>query len=140
MLQLKNLTQNISIKTMSEFQLKEGQGYIYVGEYFHKFGGNVPTEKKLGKTNDLLKIPQIDDYAFSLDFHTPDIYLVDDVNMIYTALTVLLSHDVIKEDWFADSDGDLKDRVANFMKALGYGEIADVDGDGIPDHLDDHIG
>jgi len=125
---------------MSEFQLKEGQGYIYVGEYFHKFGGNVPSEKKLGKTDDLLKIPQIDDYAFSLDFHTPDIYLVDDVNMLYTALTVLLSHDNIKEDWFADSDNDLKERVASFMKALGYGEIADVDGDGIPDHLDDHIG
>ena len=125
---------------MSEFQLKEGQGYIYVGEYFHKFGGNVPTEKKLGKIDDLLKIPQIDDYAFSLDFTAADIYLVEDVDMIYTALTVLLSHDNIKEDWFTDSDGDLKERVANFMKALGYGEIADVDGDGIPDHLDDHIG
>jgi hypothetical protein len=125
---------------MSEFQLKEKQGYIYVGEYFHKFGGNVPSEKKLGKTDNLLKIPQIDDYAFSLDFHTPDIYLVDDVNMLYTALTVLLSHDNIKEDWFADSDNDLKERVASFMKALGYGEITDVDGDGIPDHLDDHIG
>jgi len=125
---------------MSEFQLKEKQGYIYVGEYFHKFGGKVPSEKKIGKIDDLLKIPQIDDYAFSLDFHTPDIYLVDDVDTLYTAITVLLSHDVIKEDWFADSDGDLKDRVANFMKALGYGEIADVDGDGIPDHLDDHIG
>ena len=60
--------------------------------------------------------------------------------MLYTALTVLLSHDVIKEDWFADSDGDLKDRVASFMKALGYSEIADVDGDGIPDYLDDTIG
>ena len=125
---------------MSEFQLKEKQGYIYVGEYFHKFGGNVPTEKKLGKINDLLKIPQIDDYAFSLDFTAADIYLVEDVDMIYTALTVLLSHDNIKEDWFTDGDGDLKERVANFMKALGYGEIADVDGDGIPDHLDDHIG
>jgi hypothetical protein len=125
---------------MSEFQLKEKQGYIYVGEYFHKFGGNVPTEKKLGKIDDLLKIPQIDDYAFSLDFTAADIYLVEDVDMIYTALTVLLSHDNIKEDWFTDSDGDLKERVANFMKALGYGEIADVDGDGIPDHLDDHIG
>jgi len=125
---------------MSEFQLKEKQGYIYVGEYFHKFGGNVPTEKKLGKIDDLLKIPQIDDYAFSLDFTAADIYLVEDVDMIYTALTVLLSHDNIKEDWFTDSDGDLKERVANFMKALGYGEIADGDGDGIPDHLDDHIG
>ena len=125
---------------MSEFQLKEKQGYIYVGEYFHKFGGNVPTEKTLGKIDDLLKIPQIDDYAFSLDFTAADIYLVEDVDMIYTALTVLLSHDNIKEDWFTDSDGDLKERVANFMKALGYGEIADVDGDGIPDHLDDHIG
>jgi hypothetical protein len=125
---------------MSEFQLKEKQGYIYVGEYFHKFGGNVPTEKKLGKIDDLLKIPQIDDYSFSLDFTAADIYLVEDVDMIYTALTVLLSHDNIKEDWFTDSDGDLKERVANFMKALGYGEIADVDGDGIPDHLDDHIG
>jgi hypothetical protein len=123
-----------------EFQLKEGQGYIYVGEYFHKFGGKVPTEKKIGKTNDLLKIPQIDDYAFSLDFTADDIYLVDDVDTLYTAITVLLSHDVIKEDWFADSDGDLKERVASFMKALGYVEIADVDGDGIPDHLDDHIG
>ena len=125
---------------MSEFQLKEKQGYIYVGEYFHKFGGNVPTEKKLGKIDDLLKIPQIDDYAFSLDFTAADIYLVEDVDMIYTALTGLLSHDNIKEDWFTDGDGDLKERVANFMKALGYGEIADVDGDGIPDHLDDVIG
>ena len=60
--------------------------------------------------------------------------------MIYTAITVLLSQDNIKEDWFADSDNDLKDRIANFMKALGYSEIADVDGDGIPDHLDDTIG
>jgi hypothetical protein len=125
---------------MSEFQLKEGQGYIYIGEYFHKFGGQVPTEKKIGKTDNLLKIPQIDDYAFSLDFHTPDIYLVEDVDTLYTAIIVLLSHDVIKEDWFADSDGDLKERVANFMKALGYEEITDIDGDGIPDHLDNQIG
>jgi hypothetical protein len=125
---------------MSEFQLKEGQGYIYIGEYFHKFGGKVPTEKKIGKIDDLLKIPQIDDYSFSLDFHTPDIYLVEDVDTLYTAITVLLSHDLIKEDWFVDSDGDLKERVANFMKALGYVEITDVDGDGIPDHLDDVIG
>jgi hypothetical protein len=125
---------------MSEFQLKEKQGYIYVGEYFHKFGGQVPTEKKIGKIDDLLKIPQIDDYAFSLDFHTLDIYLVDDVDTLYTAITVLLSHDIIKEDWFADSDGDLKERVASFMKALGCTEIADVDGDGIPDHLDDTTG
>ena len=125
---------------MSEFRLEEKQGYIYVGEYFHKFGGQVPTEKKIGKTDNLLRIPQIDDYAFSLDFHTPDIYLVDNVDMLYTALTVLLSHDIIKEDWFADSDNDLKERVASFMKALGYPEIADADGDGIPDHLDDTIG
>jgi len=125
---------------MSEFQLKEGQGYIYIGEYFHKFGGVVPTEKKIGKINDLLKIPQIDDYAFSLDFHTPDIYLVENVEVLYTALISVLSHDLIKEDWFADSDNDLKERVASFMKAFGYGEIADVDGDGIPDHLDDIIG
>jgi hypothetical protein len=125
---------------MSEFQLKEKQGYIYIGEYFHKFGGNVPTEKKIGKTDDLLKIPQIDDYAFSLDFTAADIYLVENVDDFYTALTSVLSHDNIKEDWFTDSDNDLKERVATFMKAFGYGEICDVDGDGIPDHLDDHVG
>jgi hypothetical protein len=125
---------------MSEFQLKEGQGYIYVGEYFHKFGGKVPTEKKIGKTDDLLKIPQIDDYAFSLDFTAADIYLVENVEVLYAALTSVLSHDLIKEDWFADSDGDLKERVASFIKAFGYIEICDVDGDGIPDHLDDVIG
>ena len=125
---------------MSEFQLKEGQGYIYIGEYFHKFGGVVPTEKKIGKIDNLLNIPQIDDYAFSLDFHTPDIYLVENVEVFYTALISVLSHDLIKEDWFADSDNDLKERVASFMKAFGYGEIADVDGDGIPDHLDPQIG
>ena len=125
---------------MSEFQLKEGQGYIYVGEYFHKFGKEVPSEKKIGKTNDLMSIPQIDDYAFSLDFHTPDIYLVDDVEKMYKALTHILDHDQLKEDWFEDTDGDLKDRVAKFMKAFGYQEITDVDGDGIPDHLDLEIG
>ena len=125
---------------MSEFQLQPGQGYIYVGEYFHKFGKNVPTEKKIGKTTSLLDIPQIDDYAFSLDFHTPDIYLVEDVEKIYKALTTILEHDQLKEDWFEDTDGDLKDRVTKFMAAFGYKEIADVDGDGIPDHLDDVIG
>ena len=125
---------------MSEFQLQPGQGYIYIGEYFHKFGKDVPTEKKIGKTDSLLNIPQIDDYAFSLDFHTPDIYLVDDVEKLYKALTTILDHDQLKEDWFEDTDGDLKDRVAKFMDAFGYKEIADVDGDGIPDHLDDVIG
>ena len=125
---------------MNEFQLNPGQGYIYVGEYFHKFGKDVPTEKKIGKIDSLLNIPQIDDYAFSLDFHTPDIYLVDDVEKLYKALTTILDHDQLKEDWFEDTDGDLKDRVAKFMDAFGYKEIADVDGDGIPDHLDDTIG
>ena len=125
---------------MSEFQLKEGQGYIYVGEYFHKFGKDIPTEKKIGKIDSLLDIPQIDDYAFSLDFIASDIYLVDDVEKMYKALTTILDHDQLKEDWFEDTDGDLKDRVAKFMEAFGYKEIADVDGDGIPDHLDDHIG
>ena len=125
---------------MSEFQLQPGQGFIYVGEYFHKFGKDIPTEKKIGKTDSLLDIPQIDDYAFSLDFIASDNYLVDDVEKMYKALTHILDHDQLKEDWFEDSDGDLKDRVAKFMEAFGYTEIADIDGDGIPDHLDDHIG
>ena len=125
---------------MSEFQLQPGQGYIYIGEYFHKFGKNVPTEKKIGKTTSLLDIPQIDDYAFSLDFHTPDIYLVEDVEKIYKALTTILEHNQLKKDWFEDTDGDLKDRVTKFMTAFGYKEIADIDGDGIPDHLDNVIG
>ena len=125
---------------MSEFQLLQGQGYIYVGEYFHKFGKDIPTEKKIGKTDSLLHIPQIDDYAFSLDFTASDIYLVDDVEKMYNALTHILDHDQLKEDWFEDTDGDLKDRVAKFMEAFGYKEVADVDGDGIPDHLDDEIG
>ena len=125
---------------MSEFQLKPGQGYIYVGEYFHKFGKDVPTEKKIGKTASLLEIPQIDDYAFSLDFIASDIYLVEDVEKLYTALTHILDHDQLKEDWFEDTDGDLKHRVAKFMEAFGYVEVCDVDGDGIPDHLDNEIG
>ena len=87
-----------------------------------------------------MSIPQIDDYAFSLDFHTPDIYLVEDVEKIYKALTTILDHDQLKEDWFEDTDGDLKNRVAKFMEAFGYKEVSDVDGDGIPDHLDDEIG
>ena len=114
---------------MSEFILQPGQGYIYVGEYFHKFNKSVPTEKKLGKTNSLLNIPQIDDYAFSLDFIASDIYLVENVETLYTALTTVLSHDNIKEDWFEDSDGDLKERVASFMEAFGYKEVAAVDRD-----------
>jgi hypothetical protein len=126
---------------MSEFTLPEGSGYIYVGEYFHKFGKEMTLkEKKIGKTNSILSIPQIDDYAFSLDFAASDIYLVENVDKIYEALTSVLEHDRLKEDWFEDTDGDLKERVANFMKAFGYVEICDVDGDGIPDHLDDVIG
>jgi hypothetical protein len=126
---------------MSEFTLPEGSGYIYVGEYFHKFGKEMTLkEKKIGKTDSILSIPQIDDYAFSLDFAASDIYLVENVDKMYEALTSVLEHDRLKEDWFEDTDNDLKDRVANFMKAFGYIEICDVNGDGIPDHLDDFIG
>ena len=85
-------------------------------------------------------IPQIDDYAFSLDFTASDIYLVDDYEKMYEALVALLDNDQLKDDWYEDIDGDLKDRVARFMAAFGYKEVADVDGDGIPDHLDDVIG
>jgi hypothetical protein len=126
---------------MSEFTLPEGQGYIYVGEYVHKFGKEMPLkEKKIGKIDSLTKIPQIDDYAFSLDFMASDIYLVENVDKIYSALIAILDHDNLKEDWFEDTDNDLKERVASFMKAFGYVEICDVDNDGIPDHLDDFIG
>jgi len=84
---------------MSEFTLPEGSGYIYVGEYFHKFGKEMPLkEKKIGKTSSLLTIPQIDDYAFSLDFTASDIYLVENVDKIYSALTSILDHDNLKED------------------------------------------
>ena len=126
---------------MSEFTLPEGSGYIYVGEYFHKFGKEMTLkEKKIGKTDSILSIPQIDDHAFSLDFAASDIYLVENVDKMYEALTSVLEHDRLKEDWFEDTDNDLKERVTNFMKAFGYVEICDVDGDGIPDHLDDFIG
>ena len=125
---------------MSEFQLQSGQGYIYVGEYFHKYNKPIPTEKKVAKTDSLLTIPQIDDYAFSLDFTAADIYLVNNCDQLYEALTALLDNDQLKDDWYEDTDGDLKDRVARFMAAFGYKEIADVDGDGIPDHLDSEIG
>ena len=125
---------------MSEFALKPGQGYIYVGEYFHKYNKPIPTEKKVAKTDSLLEIPQIDDYAFSLDFTAADIYLVNNCDQLYEALTALLDNDQLKDDWYEDTDGDLKDRVARFMAAFGYKEVADVDGDGIPDHLDDVIG
>ena len=125
---------------MSEFQLQPGQGYIYVGEYFHKYNKSIPTEKKVAKIDSLLNIPQIDDYAFSLDFTAADIYLVDDYEKMYEAVIALLANDQLKDDWYEDIDGDLKDRVAKFMAAFGYKEIADVDGDGIPDHLDSTIG
>jgi len=126
---------------MSEFTLPEGSGYIYVGEYFHKFGKYMPLkEKKIGKVSSLTLIPQIDDDAFSLDFAATDVYLVENVDKLYGALIAILDHDNIKEDWFEDSDEDLYDRVASFMKAFGYVEICDVDNDGIPDHLDDFIG
>ena len=119
---------------------RSGQGYIYVGEYFHKYNKPIPTEKKVAKTDSLLTIPQIDDYAFSLDFTAADIYLVNNCDQLYEALTALLDNDQLKDDWYEDTDGDLKDRVARFMAAFGYKEVADVDGDGIPDHLDDVIG
>ena len=126
---------------MSEFTLPEGSGYIYVGEYFHKFGKEMTLkEKKIGKTDSILSIPQIYDHEFSLDFAASDIYLVENVDKMYEALTSVLEHDRLKEDWFEDTDNDLKERVANFMKVFGYVEICDVDGDGIPDHLDDFIG
>ena len=126
---------------MSDFILQPGQGFIYIGEYFHKFGKEmVLKEKKVGKTSSLLNIPQIDDYAFSLDFTASDIYFVDDVEKLYEALTALIAVDQLKDDWYEDTDNDLKDRVAKFMAAFGYKEIADIDGDGIPDHLDSEIG
>jgi hypothetical protein len=111
--------------------------FIYIGEYFHKFSGQVPTEKKIGYVKSLIDIQGIDDYAFSLDFTPADLYMVEDerVEMIYEAITTLLNHDNIKDDWYEDADNTLKTRVSRFMEILKVQKIEDADSDGIPDHL-----
>jgi hypothetical protein len=120
----------------------ENYSFIYVGEYFHKFSRQVPTEKKISKVKSLLDIPGIDDYAFSLDFSPVDLYMVEDerLNMVYEAITVLLDHDHIKDDWYDDADGTLKNRISRFMEIMRVQKIEDKDNDGIPDHIDDQIG
>jgi hypothetical protein len=55
--------------------------------------------------------------------------------MIYEAITTLLDHDHIKDDWYDDAEGTLKTRVSRFMEILKVQKIEDADGDGIPDHL-----
>jgi hypothetical protein len=102
----------------------------------------VPTEQKIGKVKSLLDIPGIDDYAFSLDFSPVDLYMVEDerLNMVYEAITVLLDHDQIKDDWYDDADGTLKNRISRFMEIMRVQKIEDKDNDGIPDHIDDQIG
>lgn len=120
---------------MNQFQLKPFQGYIYIGHYFHKYGKNVPTEKKIGLVYELLDIPQIDDYAFSLDFEPTSIFLVENVETVYKALLAILDHDNLHMNWFEDAENNLDERVTNFMSAIGFARIEDLDGDGIPDHL-----
>jgi hypothetical protein len=116
----------------------ENYSFIYVGEYFHKFGIEMPlTEKKIGKVKSLTDIVGIDDFAFSLDFAPTDLYMIEDekVDQIYEAITTLLEHDQIKDEWYDDADGTLKERVTKFMEIMKIQKIEDKDGDGIPDHL-----
>jgi len=116
----------------------ENFGFIYVGEYFHKFGKEMTlTEKKIGKVDSLLDIVGIDDYAFSLDFSPTDLYMVEKerLDTVYEAITILLDHDQIKDDWYDDAEGTLKDRISRFMEIMRIQKIEDKDGDGIPDHL-----
>ena len=121
---------------MSEFELKENEGFIYIGGYIHKYGLEMPLkEKKIGKTKSLLDIPDIDDYAYSIDFAILDFYMVEDLNEIHEALLAILDHDRMDGDWFFDDDNDLASRVEKFMTAMGYAKVEDKDGDGIPDHL-----
>ena len=51
---------------------------------------------------------------------------IGDVEKLYEDLTALIAVDQLKDDWYEDTDNDLKDRVAKFMAAFGYKEIADV--------------
>ncbi len=121
----------------------ETHGFIYVGEYIHKFNKEMTlTEKKIGKVDSLLDIVGIDDYAFSIDFMPTDLYMVEKerLDTVYEAITILLDHDQIQGEWYDDADNTLKMRIARFMEIMRVAKIEDKDADGIPDHLDNEIG
>ena len=99
-------------------------GYVYIGEYFHKHGGIIPPEKKIGLTTNLTDRER----ALNSTKHTIGTLLtmaweVDDMDVVEKGLHAILDHDRMSGEWFNDDDDTLKYRMIKYMSIYGYSRV-----------------
>ena len=96
-------------------------GFIYIGEYYHKHGKELNlTEKKLGKTRDLsdpsLAVSSED---LTIGYTIKEAYSVQDVDMTFDLITAFIDTDRLTGDWFEDHNNTLKNRIGKFIITMG---------------------
>jgi hypothetical protein len=96
-------------------------GFIYIGEYYHKHGKELSlTEKKLGKTRDLsdpsLAVSSED---LTIGYAIKQAYSVQDVDMTFDLITAFIDADRLTGEWFEDHNNTLKSRIEKFVVTMG---------------------
>lgn len=101
------------------------EGYIYIGEYYHKHGKELNlTEKKIGLTKSLEEREKaLNSTKFTIGYCMSEAYKVDDMFKVEKAIHSLLDHNRLEGEWFEDDDDSLKQRVNKFMTTMGYEKV-----------------
>ena len=101
------------------------EGYIYIGEYYHRHGKEINlSEKKIGLTINLdEREKSLNSTKYTIGYIISEAWKVDNMNKVEKSIHSLLAHDRLSGEWFDDVDDTLKQRVEKFMEINGYEKV-----------------
>jgi hypothetical protein len=108
--------------------VKGNEGFIYVGQYFHRNGLNLQelgiTEKKIGKTIDLTQREKgLNSTKMNIGYVMVAAFEVSNMEKGEKSMHYLLDHNRLNGEWFTDPNDDLISRVRRYMNLNDFAEV-----------------
>lgn len=103
------------------------EGFIYVGQYFHRNGLDLQklgiTEKKIGKTINLTQREKgLNSTKMTIGYVMVAAFKVPNMEKVEKSIHYLLDHNRLDGEWFTDPNNDLINRVRKYMNLNDFKE------------------